>query len=358
MTVTGAPPVSTATVNGLTNATAYTFRVTASNVAGTGAESIASASVTPSGPPNAPTGVAATPLGGSATIAWTAPANNGSTITSYRVTPFIGTTAQAVTTVAGTATTATVTGLTNGTAYTFTVIAVNARGSSLPSAASAAVTPYVPAFIQQNSSRSTSASSISLAPTTNVTAGNRLVVLVGVRAGGTTAAQNVTDSAGNTYTRVAQTRASDSTEMSVWTAPIVNGGGSRPTITATPNGTAALGVQVLEYSGLSTVTGAGAVDQFRVATGTTLAAATVSTGATAATTAANELAIGFYLDRGFNRTLTAGSGFTLRANASPSTGMQMFSEDQLPALGATPNAGVGTGSLTTWLMATVVFKHK
>jgi hypothetical protein len=197
-----------------------------------------------------------------------------------------------------------------------------------------------------------------VAPTTNVTAGNRLVVLVGVRAGGTTAAQTVIDSANNTYTRVAQVRASDSTEMSVWTAPIVNGGGSRPTITATPNGTAALGIQVLEYSGLSTVTGAGAVDQFRVATGTTVTASTVSTGATAATTAPNELAIGFYLDRGFNRTLTAGSGFTLRANASPSTGMQMFSEDQLPALAATPNAGVGTGSLTTWLMTTVVFKHK
>ncbi len=147
--------------------------------------------------------------------------------------------------------------------------------------------------------------------------------------------------------------------MSVWTAPIVNGGGSRPVITATPSGTAALGVQVLEYSGLSTVTGAGAVDQFRTATGTTGGVATtVSTGATAATTAANELAIGFYLDRGFNRTLTAGSGFTIRANASPSTGMQLLSEDRLPALGATSNAGVGTGPSTTWLMATVVFKHK
>ena len=61
-------------------------------------------------------------------MSWTAPSNGGSAITSYTVTPFIGTTAQTPTTVTGSppATTATVTGLTNGTAYTFTVTATNA----------------------------------------------------------------------------------------------------------------------------------------------------------------------------------------------------------------------------------------
>ena len=79
----------------------------------------------------------------SATVSWTAPSNGGSPITSYTVTPFIGTTAQTPTTVTGNppATTATVSGLTNGTTYTFTVAATNAVGTGPASAASAAVTP-------------------------------------------------------------------------------------------------------------------------------------------------------------------------------------------------------------------------
>jgi len=82
----------------------------------------------------------------SATVKWTAPSSDGgSPITGYSVRAYAGTapTAPVVsTTSAGaTATSATVTGLTNGTAYTFDVRAVNAVGTSLASARSTAVTP-------------------------------------------------------------------------------------------------------------------------------------------------------------------------------------------------------------------------
>jgi hypothetical protein len=175
--------------------------------------------------------------------------------------------------------------------------------------------------------------------------------------GGPTA-NSVTDSAGNTYVKLTQFKASEKTEMSVWTAPITKGGGTRPTITATPSGAADLGIQVLEYSGLSTAPDATVVDQLKTATGTTAAsAATVQSGATAATTAANELALGFYLDSGFGDSLTSGTGFTQRANISPTSDIEFLVEDQISALGATPNAGVRTGARTTWLMATVVLKH-
>ena len=77
-------------------------------------------------------------------MSWTAPADTGgSAITSYTVTPFIGSTAQTPVTVTGNppATSTTVTGLTNGTTYTFTVSATNANGTGPASAPSNAVTP-------------------------------------------------------------------------------------------------------------------------------------------------------------------------------------------------------------------------
>ena len=83
----------------------------------------------PATAPAAPTNVTATAGNASAQVTWTAPSDGGSPITSYTVTPFIGTTAQTPTTVTGSppATTTTVTGLTNGTAYTFTVSADQRR---------------------------------------------------------------------------------------------------------------------------------------------------------------------------------------------------------------------------------------
>ena len=82
----------------------------------------------------------------SATVSWTAPSNGGSAITSYTLTPYVGTTAQTPTTVSGSppSTTATVTGLTNGTAYTFTVSATNAVGTGAAVGRVGRVTPAVP----------------------------------------------------------------------------------------------------------------------------------------------------------------------------------------------------------------------
>ena len=115
-----------------------------------------------------------------------------------------------------------------------------------------------------------------------------------------------------------------------------------------------VGVAAVEYSGLSPVAGTGVVDQSVSATGTV---ATASSGPTAATTADGELAVGFYADSGFGRTLTAGAGFTQRVNVSPTGDMEFLAEDRLAALGTTPNATVGTAASTPWIMTTIVFKH-
>ncbi len=93
--------------------------------------------------PSAPTIGTATAGNTSATVNWTAPANDGgSAITSYEVQVLTGGgVVRTVTGIPATATNTVVTGLTNGTAYTFRVVAVNAAGASLPSAESNVVTP-------------------------------------------------------------------------------------------------------------------------------------------------------------------------------------------------------------------------
>ncbi len=143
-TVTSAPggltafcAMSPCTVTGLANGTPYTFTAVATNPIGNSVASAASAAVTPAGVPNAPTDVDATRAAGSAVVTFTAPVNShGAPVTSYTVTSAPDGITQVCT-----ASPCTVTGLSNGTAYTFTVQATNAAGDSVASAPSSAVTP-------------------------------------------------------------------------------------------------------------------------------------------------------------------------------------------------------------------------
>jgi titin len=92
--------------------------------------------------PTAAAGVAGSGTNQGASLSWTAPADDGGRpVTGYVVTPYIGATAQTPITLSDPATTATVGGLTNGTAYTFTVAAINSVGTGAPSAPSGPITP-------------------------------------------------------------------------------------------------------------------------------------------------------------------------------------------------------------------------
>ena len=68
-------------------------------------------------------------------LTWTAPASDGgNAITGYRVTPYIGSTAQTPILTGSAATSYKVTGLANGTTFTFTVAAINGVGTGPDSA--------------------------------------------------------------------------------------------------------------------------------------------------------------------------------------------------------------------------------
>lgn len=123
---------------GLTNGTAYTFTVTATNANGTSKPSLPSTAVTPAAIPAPPTAVTAVRGDKTAQVSWTPGSNNGYPISGYTITTLPG---GVVKTVTGTVTTTSITGLTNGSQYTFTVAATNANGTSLPSLQSSAVTP-------------------------------------------------------------------------------------------------------------------------------------------------------------------------------------------------------------------------
>ncbi|MDD0858230.1 Ig-like domain-containing protein [Arthrobacter alpinus] len=163
-------------VTGLTNGTAYTFQVSATNAVGTSPFSAASNAVTPIVPPvvvvpGAPT--IGTPIAqaAQALVTWTAPAaNGGSTITGYSVRAYSGTTLVRTQAVSGNVPSAIVTGLTNGTAYTFDVSAVNVAGTGSASARSVAVTPRTEFVAPTVTARTPVSGAQSVSQTGNLTA--------------------------------------------------------------------------------------------------------------------------------------------------------------------------------------------
>ncbi len=124
-------PSNTCEIGGLTNDTAYRFKVRAHNKAGDGEFSGLSAPLTPDeipGVPNAPTlAFGDTKI----TVNWVAPPNEGSALTEYtlQISP-PPTSGPGTKSVAGTASSDVWSGLTNGTSYKVRIRAVNKAGAS------------------------------------------------------------------------------------------------------------------------------------------------------------------------------------------------------------------------------------
>lgn len=132
VTCHGGASASGCSITGLTNGTAYSVTVVATNQAGN-SSAVGIGSFTPLADPDAPTLVSATGGNGQIVVVWTAGASNGGeALTSFTAAAKLNATS---TTCGGTgsSTTCTITGLTNGSSYAVSVIATSPFGSSLAS---------------------------------------------------------------------------------------------------------------------------------------------------------------------------------------------------------------------------------
>jgi hypothetical protein len=120
---------TSATISGLTNGTGYIVQVEAVNSIGDGPFSTPTGTLTPTGPPGAPTITSITPQDGALAVHYTAP-SSGAPFTGYLYQldgsgPWLSTTS--------TSNPLTISGLTDGTTHSVEIEAVNNSGTGLPS---------------------------------------------------------------------------------------------------------------------------------------------------------------------------------------------------------------------------------
>jgi parallel beta-helix repeat protein len=137
----------TCTVKGLSLGVSYTFTVQAKYNDGTyGPASNPSSPIVLMRAPDAPSNVSGKPGDGRVEVSWYKPKNNGgSTVTQYTAKSSPG--GKTCSTSGETVTRCVVQGLTNGTAYTFSVVAHNLAGDSPASLPSAAVMPLNTVYV-------------------------------------------------------------------------------------------------------------------------------------------------------------------------------------------------------------------
>ena len=211
----GSTPIATG-VNGgsftdttVTNGTKYYYTVAAVNAVGTGTASN-EASATPQAAatvPGAPTGLAATGGNASVKLSWTAPASNGgAAITGYDVYRGTSLGGEGSTPIATgvTGTSFTDTGLTNGTAYYYTVAAVNAVGtgtaSNEASATPQATVPTAPLGLTAAAGNGSVALSWSVPASNGGSAITGYDVYRGTTAGGEASTPIASNVSGTSYT--------------------------------------------------------------------------------------------------------------------------------------------------------------
>ena len=209
----------------------------------------------------------------------------------------------------------------------------------------------VPAFVQYASAGNGGSGNAAVAFSASNITTNDLIVVHCLWGNTTQTLSSVTDTAGNTYTLIANSSVTESTNMRTQSAYaiITAGSGTKPTITCTRSSTSnAAWIEVAEYSGTAT---SGVLDQSAGTSGTSA----TPTSPSVTTTASGELIVGLFTqDGGAGETWTGGSGYTLR---SPSTGSnERALEDQVQSTAGSISANATMSSSQSWTAVIITFK--
>lgn len=126
------PSARSVIIMGVTNGTTYRVTVTATSNRGNSLPSEPSNATTPKSTPDSPAVSARVSDSAQATVTWLVPNDNGSRITGYRVEAAPPLPSGPITIIGGDNTSTTIGGLTNGTRYTFDVLATSDLGDGPP----------------------------------------------------------------------------------------------------------------------------------------------------------------------------------------------------------------------------------
>ena len=191
-----------------------------------------------------------------------------------------------------------------------------------------------PAFVQSNSSFTPVGNNLSIAYSSNNTAGNTLTVMV--RFFGPTGSPTISDTQGNTWT-LRQNVTNGSSHDVYWDCINCKGGANTVTVNyGTPNVQAV----IAEYSNI------GGFDQIASTTGS----GTTGTTPTILPASVNALIIGWFSNESANGLVfTAGAGYTVRNNAQGNVAL----EDKVQQSPASLNATITFSSSVSWF-ATIV----
>ena len=274
----------------------HTFSVQATAATGTDPTPATATWIVDTTPPSpAPVLSATAPTSTTVNLGWTASTDTNG-IAGYDITR----NGTALTSVSGATLSYSDTTATANTAYSYQVTARDPAGNVTSSNTATLTTPPPsssgPLLVQSaGTATSTGSTTSTVTLPTSSTAGDLLVLSAGVYTGLTNPITSVTDTAGNTWTRIgAYAVSGHNSDGEMWYSPNAKAVSS---VTAHTGSATTMAVEVQEFSGIATT---GSLD---VATGASNTSTTAASGSVTPT-AANDLVVGFVAGHGNGEAIT------------------------------------------------------
>jgi hypothetical protein len=199
----------------------------------------------------------------------------------------------------------------------------------------------------------TSGTSIGMTFPQNVVAGNAIVCMgsgFNLNVGTYPNDGTVADTFGNTYAKDDSHFQVDELRVTIFSSTLATGGADTVTFSSAGDGTHRRCIAGMEY------TFAGGATRDKVAHSNAASGTAVSSGATATTTAADELCFGAMADAFNGVPYTAGSGWTKRKESGSSSGQSMF-EDKIVAATGTYTADATASNSVAWVALIATYKE-